>query len=66
MSITDTDAKSYRKKEFGKVLSQHKKEKKEKSLQTCLEMQKQKDFMPMVYSVDCIAGREARNAKMMK
>ena len=61
MRITDTDAKSYRKKEFGKVLSQHEKEKKDKYLQTCLEMRK--DFTPMVYSVDGIAGREARNAE---
>ncbi|KAL3826409.1 hypothetical protein ACHAXA_008617 [Cyclostephanos tholiformis] len=61
MRITDTDAKSYRKKEFGKVLSQHEKEKKDKYLQTCLEMQK--DFTPMVYLVDGIAGCDARNAK---
>jgi hypothetical protein len=61
MSITDTDAKSYWRKEFGQVLSQHKKEKKDKCLQTCLEMRK--DFTPIVYSVDGIARREARNAK---
>jgi hypothetical protein len=61
MRITDTDARSYRKKEFGKVLLQHKKEKKDKYLWTCLEMRK--DFTPMVYSVDGIAGCEARNAK---
>jgi hypothetical protein len=54
MRFTNTDARSYRKKEFGKVLLQHKKEKKDKYLQTCLEMQK--DFTPMVYSVDGIAG----------
>jgi hypothetical protein len=61
MHITDTDARSYWKKEFGKVLLQHKKEKKDKYLQTCLEMRK--DFTPMVYWVDGIAGRKARNAK---
>jgi hypothetical protein len=61
MRITDTDAKSYWKKEFGKVFSQHKKEKKDKYLQTCLEMRK--DYTPMVYSVDGIAGREAQNAE---
>ena len=61
MRITDTDAKSYRKKDFGKVLLQHEKEKKDKYLQTCLELRK--DFTPMVYSVDGIAGREARNAE---
>jgi hypothetical protein len=61
MRITDTDARSYRKKEFVKVLEQHEKEKKDKYLQNCLEMRK--DFTPMVYSVDGIAGREARNAE---
>jgi hypothetical protein len=48
-------------KEFEKVLLQHKKEKKDKYLQTCLEMRK--DFTPMVYLVDGVAGREAWNAK---
>jgi hypothetical protein len=61
MRITDTDARSYRKKEFGKILSQHEKEKKDKYLRTCLKMRK--DFTPMVYSVDGIAGRKARDAK---
>jgi hypothetical protein len=55
MRITDTDAKSYRKKEPKKVLEQHEKEKKDKYLQNCREMRK--DFTPMVYSsVDGIAG----------
>ncbi len=40
---------------------QHKKEKKDKYLQTCLEIRK--DFTPMVYSVDGIAGCKAWNAK---
>ncbi len=53
MRIMDTDAKSY----HGKVLEQHKKEKKDKYLQYCLEMRK--DFTPMVYSVDGIAGPKA-------
>jgi hypothetical protein len=61
MRITDTNARSYQKKDFGKVLLQHEKEKIDKYLQTCLKMRK--DFTPMVYSVDGIAGREARNAK---
>jgi hypothetical protein len=61
MHITDTDARSYQKKEFEKVLEQHEKEKKDKYLQTCLEMQKA--FTPMEYLVDRIAGREARNAE---
>ncbi len=61
MRITNTDARSYRKKEFAKVLEQHEKEKKDKYLQNCLEMRK--DVTPMVYSVDGIAGHEARNAE---
>ena len=61
MRITDTDARSYWKKEFAKVLEQHEKEKKDKYLQNCLEMRK--DFTPMIYSVDGIEGREARNAE---
>ena len=61
MRITDTDARFYRKKDFGKVLLQHEKEKKDKYLWTCFELRK--DFTPMVNSVDGIAGREARNAK---
>jgi len=61
MRVTDTEARSYWKKEFAKVHEQHEKEKKDNYLQNCLEMWK--DFMPMVYSVDGIAGREARNAE---
>jgi len=40
MRIMDMDARSYRKKEFAKVLEQHEKEKKDKYLQNCLEMRK--------------------------
>ncbi len=61
MRITDTNARSYQKKDFGKVLLQHDKEKKDKYLRTCLEMRK--DFTPMVYLVDGIAGHKARNAE---
>ena len=61
MCITDTDARSYRKNEFAKVLQQHEKEKKDTYLRNCLEMRKY--FTPMVNSVDGIAGREARNAE---
>jgi hypothetical protein len=61
MRITDTDARSYQKKEFGRVLEQHDKEKKDKYLWTCLELRK--EFTPMVYLVDGIAGHEAWNAK---
>ncbi len=61
MRIMDTDARSYQKKNIGKVLLQHEKEKKDKYFWTCLEMQK--DFTPLVYLVNGIAGLEARNAK---
>jgi hypothetical protein len=61
MRIMDTNTRSYQKKDFGKILLQHKKEKKDKYLWTCLEMRK--DFTPMVYLVDGIAGRKARNAE---
>jgi hypothetical protein len=62
MCITDTDARSYWKRDIRKVLEhQHKNEKKDKYLWNCLEMQK--DFTPMVYLVDRIAGRKARNAE---
>ena len=61
MRITDMDAKSYWKKEPRKVLEQHKKEKKDKYLQNCLEMRQ--NFTPMVYFVDGIMGQEARNVE---
>jgi hypothetical protein len=57
----DTDTRSYQSKEFIKVLQQHKKEKKGKYHQNCLEMLK--DFTSMVYLVNGIAGHEARNAE---
>ena len=56
-----TDTQSYRKKGSAKVLEQHEKEKKDKYLRTCLELRK--NFTPLVYSVDGIAGREAQNAE---
>ena len=59
--ITDTDARSHRNKDVSKVLAAQEKEKKDKYLKTCHEMRK--DFTPMVYSVDGIAGREARSAE---
>ncbi len=61
MRITDRDAQSYQKKEFAKVLEQHEKEKKDKYLQNCLEMRK--DFTPIVYSVDGIAGRDCSKCR---
>jgi hypothetical protein len=61
MRIVDTDAQTYREKEFAKFLEQLKKEKKDKYLHNCLEMRK--DFTPMVYSVDGIVGHKAQNAE---
>ena len=59
--ITDTQSRSYRNRDYQKVLSQQEKEKKNQYLRPCLEMWK--DFAPLVYSVDGIAGREAKNAE---
>jgi hypothetical protein len=59
--ITDTQSRSYRNKDYQKVLAQQEKEKKNQYLHPCLEMRK--DFTPLVYSVDGIAGREAKNAE---
>jgi hypothetical protein len=61
MRITDTDTNSYKTLAVTKVFSQQEKEKKSKYLQSCLEMQK--DFTPMVYSVDGVADREAWSAE---
>ncbi len=57
--ITDTQSCSYW-KDYQKVLAQQEKEKKNQYLHPRLEMWK--DFTPLVYSVDGIAGREAKNA----
>ena len=59
--VTDTDARSYRHKDPMKVLEAQEQEKKDKYLSTCHELHK--DFTPMVYSVDGMAGREARMAE---
>ena len=59
--VTDTDARSYRHKDPMKVLEAQEQEKKDKYLKTCHELHK--DFTPMVYSVDGMAGREARMAE---
>ena len=59
--IMDTDARSARGRDYTKVLAAHEKEKKTKYLQSCLQMRK--DFTPLVYSVDGIAGWEAHNAE---
>ena len=43
------------------MLKAHEKEKKDKYLKTCHALRK--DFTPMVYTVDGIAGREAKSAE---
>jgi len=53
--VTDTDARSNRHKDPAKVLAEHGKEKKGKYLKRCHELRK--DFTPLVYSVDGMAGR---------
>ena len=59
--ITNTDARSYRNKCPSKVIADQEKEKKDKYLDTCHELRK--DFVPLVYSVDGMAGKEARAAE---
>ena len=59
--ITDTRARSHQGRGHEKVLAAQEKEKKDKYLRSCLEQRK--DFTPMVYSVEGIPGREARNAE---
>jgi len=60
--ITDTQSCSYWNKDYQKVLAQQEMDKKNQYLHPCLEMRK--DFTPLVYSVDGIAGREeAKNAE---
>jgi hypothetical protein len=59
--ITDSDAPAHRTVEVPKLLARQEKEKKNKYLQSCLEMRK--DFTPLVYTVDGVAGREARSAE---
>ena len=58
--VTDPSAKSYRKKDPRKVLETQEKEKKDKYLRKCLE--RRKHFTPLVFSVDGMAGREAKKA----
>ena len=59
--IMVTQSCSYQNKDYQNVLVQQEKEKKNQYLCLCLKMQK--DFTPLVYSVDGIAGREAKNAE---
>ena len=55
--ITDTDAKSYQNISSSKVLERAAKVKKDKYLIACLE--RRRTFMPLVYSVDGMACKEA-------
>ena len=59
--ITDTQSCSYRNNDYQEGHAQQEKEKKNQYLCPCLEMQR--DFIPLVYSVDGIAGREAKNVE---
>jgi hypothetical protein len=56
--ITDTDAKTYRSKDPAKVLAQHKREKKKKYLEACLE--RRHHFTPFVVSANGMIGKEAK------
>ena len=55
--VTDTDARSYRHKAPARVLAEQEREKKDKYHARCQELRK--DFTPLIYSVDGMAGREA-------
>jgi hypothetical protein len=57
-AFTDTDAKSYSKRDPAKVLESQEKEKKQKYLEACLE--RRRHFTPFVCSVDGMLGREAK------
>jgi len=58
--IVDADARSYRNKAPKAVLRQHEMEKTRKYKKACLE--RRRDFTPLCYTADGMAGREARNA----
>ena len=59
--ITDTDAPSYGKRAAAKILAAAEKEKEEKYGEACRAQQK--DFTPLVYSVDGMPGKLARAAE---
>jgi hypothetical protein len=59
--IMDIQSHSYQNKDYPKVLAQQEKEKKNQYLCPCLEMWN--DFTPLVYSVNGIAGKEAKNTE---
>ena len=57
--VTDTVARSYLELSSAKVLKAEKKLKKDKYLAPCLA--RRRGFMPLVYSVDGTAGKEAKS-----
>ena len=57
--IMDTESKLYRNRPYLVALEAQEKERKDKYLRPCLEQRK--DFIPLVYSVDGILGREAKS-----
>jgi hypothetical protein len=59
--ITDTESRSTRNQDPARIIAKCEKEKKAKHLEACLE--RRKDFVPLVYSVDGISGREAKSAE---
>ncbi len=59
--ICDTDARSYANTSSDKVLERASKEKVRKYEQACLAQRR--DFTPLVYSVDGLASKDARNAE---
>ena len=59
--LTDTECRTTRNQEPGKVLDKCEKLKKEKHLAPCLALRR--DFTPLVYSVDGMAGRETKQAE---
>ena len=61
MGITGTEARSYRNKDFTKVLAAQEKEKKRKYL--ALFHALRNDLTPMVYTVDDITWRKAKSAE---
>ena len=57
--VTDTDARSYAQLSSAQVLKAAEKVKKDKYLAPCLA--RWRGFMPLAYSVDGMAGKEARS-----
>ena len=61
LRITDTDANSYSDRKSAKVLANAEKEKEDKYGKACRD--RQRDFTPMVYSVDGMPGNKAKTAE---